>query len=505
MGLFDFLKKKEPEPSLPSSIETTAVVSQKQPTLRLHEDLRGLVWIADGIFKNYLPKPSSKQVFEAGGISFTISLMGQEEPSLIHTKERITIPPAGMIVDRPPYYPTYYGLTPEQKWVYLNLLENPYNKEIDIGFVFVLYYGLERHLLEGDFDSAFRVILKLRDVHHNKSFQSYSANALVLTSMAKGRGDMAMEFINSLDKEHELAFSDNLFLICYFSFDIPLKPKDIMRMAKTFEFTKANYIKNYPTLFEECLRAELMAKTGKDNLDIKQFVTKSDLKRMKTKEVSIFANTSITEKSFEIPLLSEVFKLKKTIYDLLDESHEAVKAELAVKRKSGEQPKKEVAKESTRPLLMFDQLQEASLLKELEQNRRNPIARHFTYIQLQDFYYRYRDLDQAYLQKGIEYCWLDIKSLQELQSAHIEQELATIRILAPHHDSEYNERDIKRVQEAGFRGTIPAFSRLAIIFEKAKDFEKAIEVCDQAIAYGHGHDSMSERKLRILDKFEKSK
>ena len=34
-----------------------------------------------------------------------------------------------------------------------------------------------------------------------------------------------------------------------------------------------------------------------------------------------------------------------------------------------------------------------------------------------------------------------------------------------------------------FDGTIPAFKRLAIIYEKAKDFDSAINICGQAINY----------------------
>jgi hypothetical protein len=96
--------------------------------------------------------------------------------------------------------------------------------------VFILYYGLERHLLSGDFERSFGVILKLRDVHANRSFQRYSANALILSSILHKKGEFVLEFINSLDKEHEFNFLDNLFLMCYYSFDIPILPKDIMRI-----------------------------------------------------------------------------------------------------------------------------------------------------------------------------------------------------------------------------------------------------------------------------------
>ena len=98
-------------------------------------------------------------------------MSSNEEPSLIYTKQPVVVPNDVSIVERPPFFPTYSGLTPEQKGVYIKLLQNPYDNSVDIGFVFILYYGLERHLLVGDYERAYKVILKLRDVHSNASFQ----------------------------------------------------------------------------------------------------------------------------------------------------------------------------------------------------------------------------------------------------------------------------------------------------------------------------------------------
>jgi hypothetical protein len=210
MGLFDFFKKKEtnielatPQTSNVTPAEGTALTVKG---LTIHEDLKDLVWIGDGKYKNYKQTQDQNNSIDLNGFQITISFMNQEEPSLIYTNQKITQPKNIADVERPPYFPSYSGLTPEQKWVYLNLLANPYNSSIDIGFVFILYYGLERHLLGGNFEKAIDVLLKLRDVHTNKSFQSYSANAIVLSCMLHQRGDLVLKFIESLDKEHELAY-----------------------------------------------------------------------------------------------------------------------------------------------------------------------------------------------------------------------------------------------------------------------------------------------------------
>ena len=98
-------------------------------------------------------------------------------------------------IEKLPYYPTYRSLTPEQRGIYIKFLENPFIGNVDIGYVFLLYYGLERHLIYGDYERAYKLILKLRDIYSNGSFQSYSANALVLTSLLHNKGEIAQDFI----------------------------------------------------------------------------------------------------------------------------------------------------------------------------------------------------------------------------------------------------------------------------------------------------------------------
>ena len=499
MAFFDIFKKKDYQKSTTlSNVSSTKNVPQLK--LTIHSDLDGLVWIGDGTHKNYESKNNCKNSFEVDGFKISITLMPQEEPSLIFTKQKINKPIEECSINRPSYYPTYSELSPEQKWIYLQLLLNPYDPNIDIGYVFILYYGLERHLLHGSFEAAFKLILNLRDVHTNKSFQSYSANALVLTSMLHKRGDLALEFIKSIDKEYELAFSDNLFLICYYSFDMPLLPKDIMRMAKSFEFTNTNYIKKYPNIFEECLADVINAKLGTGKIDIKKYITKTELRKIKMQNVNIFANVSIREKTIPIPLLTENFKFKKEVNAFLETAHERVKAKLAEMRKSGQVLKPVTQKNKKNVVLDFDVQQEKELLSELAKNKSNLVDRHFCYIQLQDFYYKYRHIDKLYIDKCIQYCWLDINSLSEMQNEYITREIQTIKQLAPYHEAEYESKETVRIKEEGFIGSIPAFSRLVIIFEKQGEYELAMDICARAISYGQGTESFNERKEKLQKK-----
>lgn len=213
MGFFSKLfnnQKKE------SKIYSTALTPQKSALsnsilLNVHPDIRNYIWIGDGKMKNYTPQQNNGQKVTINGVTFTFSFGLQEEPSLIFTNLPIATNTAS--VERPPYFPIYKELSPAQRGMYWKLLANPYDSSIDIGYVFILYYGLERYLLTDKYEEVINILLKLRDVHTNASFQSYSANAIILTCLVRQRADLVIKFMNSLDKEHEYSFSDNLFLV----------------------------------------------------------------------------------------------------------------------------------------------------------------------------------------------------------------------------------------------------------------------------------------------------
>jgi hypothetical protein len=274
-------------------------------------------------------EPDDPRFAMCEGLNLTI-----DEPSLIYTKKAIIQPQDGLNVPVPYYSPRYKDLSPEQRWMYLQFLADPYNANFDIGYVFILYYGLERHLLHGDFDGAFKVIIKLRDIRSNKSFQKYSGNAVILSSLLKGKGEYAVEFVKSLDTDYKFWFSDNLLLLCYYSFNIPLLPKHLMRMAKIFGFTKTNYIKKSPDVFEKCLLNTIKEMIGSENINIKKYIPDSELANLSYEDTPVYVNSSIIGNTIPVPMLTSNSKLKTEMNILLESAHEATKAKLSEMRKA---------------------------------------------------------------------------------------------------------------------------------------------------------------------------
>lgn len=305
---------------------------------KIHDDIKSLLWFGDGKYKNITRAQMSSEgeYYEIGGYRIRISYHGGAdiEPSLILMNMPVKQPVDETLIPRPPYYPQYVRLTPEQRWIYLKLLTNPYNDRIDIGYVFILYYGLERHLLHGSFDQAFNVILKLRDVHKNKSFQSYSGNALILSALWKGKGEYIPLFIKSLDKEYEFHFDENLLLMTYYSFNVPFTAKDIMRFAKTVYFRKMNYIKNNPDIFEKCLKDVIKEKAGIDYVNLRNYFTDDVISKLKRFEPIIYANTSLVDQTISIPVLITNIKFKSEMLMYLILAHEKTKTEIAEMRKN---------------------------------------------------------------------------------------------------------------------------------------------------------------------------
>jgi len=147
------------------------------------------------------------------------------------------------------------------------------------------------------------------------------------------------------------------------------------------------------------------------------------------------------------------------------------------------------------------------LLTQYKKTHTNALDKHFALIALQDFYYKYRDLDGKYLQTCIAYCKEDIALLPQVQIQYKREEKENIQKLA----TVYSKKEIaERLADVkNFNSNIPAFKRLAVIYEKHKDYSIAIGICDQAIAYYNGIGCSSvaiefaERKSKLEAKAEK--
>jgi len=198
------------------------------------DDVLRLLWFCDGPLKNSDPTASSTS-FASEQVVVHASYQ-TTEPSAIS----VHLPVASMLEDEasipdPSYFPRYDGMTPQQRRKYLGWLTNV-DRNIYIGYVFVFYYGLERHLFFGRVDEAFDMVLRLRRSNANRSFAHYSNSALIASAMRHNRPDL---FTRYLDEVSCLGPPQTLglYLLAKAVLSMPLTPGEIIFVSREVGFT----------------------------------------------------------------------------------------------------------------------------------------------------------------------------------------------------------------------------------------------------------------------------
>ena len=294
-------------------------------------DVLHLLWFKDGLLKNIPDEMLKKNVINIGGYSMEFPIKGAIEPSAIGINDIIHKPSSPETVERPPYYPEYSQLSPEQRWIYLNWLKN-IDSEINIGYVFIFYYGLERHLFFGDYEAAFDIALKLRMIHRNNSFLSYSSSAMIMACVLNNRGDLFLKLLNNINELDCMNVSP-LYLLAKRALHMELFAPEIISLAKKVEFKNNTYIRDYRSIFQIHLENLLSNIDKQGGLDLVQYSpNESPLSR----EV-ISANFSLpsNQRCLEVPDISQHAEFKNTVQALLKQTHENVKKELQQSRKDG--------------------------------------------------------------------------------------------------------------------------------------------------------------------------
>lgn len=282
------------------------------------------MWFPEGPYKNFNPDTTKKR-FEVDGIviefSYGIGGFGSIEPSAIYYKLPIKPIYNSEDVPRLPYFPSYAGMTPEQRWNFLNWLRN-IDSDIYIGYVFVFYYGLERHLFFGKYEQAFKTVLRLRQHHRNNSFLSYSTNALMATCLIYNRTDLFNDYIES-EKKYEKNKISDIYLIAKYGIGLNLSAVELIALSKEIGFSNQRYIKNERELFTKELKKILIKKYGKDEFPLNKY----SIKDWPLKPETLMANYSIdsSKRFIKLPCLKEYKQFKKEVYTLLEETHENVK------------------------------------------------------------------------------------------------------------------------------------------------------------------------------------
>lgn len=287
---------------------------------RIPNKVLNLLWFANGTRQNYFSK-TNNVVFDFVGHTISISSSILNEPSAIY----IDLPIDNTFISPTPldYFPSYEKLTPQERAAYINWLTD-ITAPIDIGYVFIFYYGLERHLLFGNSEDALKTILLLRKYHKNDSFLFYSGGAVALYSLIHNK----LDILQSIDITQ---LSIDLRLLVKVLIHNAFSAEDIIDAHAKFGFTNTRYIKNEPQMFLSTLEGLMIQKYSSQEFQIKS----NDYASTQGTMLIVLANYSLSteQRQIELPDITTSPRVQNELNLLLTETHEAVKIKLREQRK----------------------------------------------------------------------------------------------------------------------------------------------------------------------------
>lgn len=265
-------------------------------SIKVPADILNLLWIKGGTKSNY-----------------TDNLIN--EPSLIDLELDIEKTDNIDLNENIGYYPSYRNLSPKQRYTYLKWLED-ITLPINIGYVFIFYYGLERHLIYGQFEAAFMAIQTLMVHHINSSFLAYSTDALIISSLYHRK----YQLLANIDTSKS---SNKVNILISYLTKGHITVDNIIDIRKSIGFTNDYYIKSDLGLFKSCLTDIIYGQYG----TIYYPVTDSDFQNSKENCPLAIANYSLnySERIAVAPDITSNKNFADNIFRLLVKTHETVK------------------------------------------------------------------------------------------------------------------------------------------------------------------------------------
>jgi hypothetical protein len=240
------------------------------------------------------------------------------EPSLLWTQLPVEV--NDELETNPMYYPTYSQLSQKQRYQYINWLRN-IEQKTNLSYVFLYFYGLERHLVIGNFDLALEETIRLEKTQDLK-FRAYIVNSLVGAIALRKRFDV-IEKISFIFDE-----ASNTTLGLRSLTRKSLTAKEMMKLAYRVEFKNRKYIKEQPELFEKELE-KLIKEFEEERGLIWDLI---DPKLTPQRDQQFFLNLSIPSeiRSMVWPQIIDNVEFKNIIHKLLSDTHQNVKELLKI-------------------------------------------------------------------------------------------------------------------------------------------------------------------------------
>lgn len=430
----------------------------------IDEDILDLLWFYNGSHQNTTVQHVKKYITDNMTEETTIF-----EPSMIDLDLPIVIPPDDYDDSIPHHSPCYIYLDVYERYNYIQFLKAPYSGEHKLSYVFLFFYGLERHLYEGQFIKALNIIFKLRKVYNSKIFLKYTSEPLIYSLLLYKDKQLILDNFENLKECASLNALCVISVICH----KPFTPEIIFEYRKDFLFKLDTYTKLYSELFISKIKECLIQTYQTDVLDLNKFTVNNPEIALK----SVYLNWSLPKQP--IPnIMSEKFYGEGL--KILQYAHNAVKTHLKETKeyiKVPDTPAPDMQKLYYEYMKVRDQ---HYAKKEAYKNygyKCSPyVGQHYFLQDLIPKIYKFR-ANPAIMEDIIKICWEDIEIF-----------------------SHTNELD-------GYHSD--SFYKLVNIYERRKNFETAIKVCDIAIDHhvmvNHDYEYYIRKKEIYLQKINGNK
>lgn len=391
------------------------------------------------------------------------------EPSLIWTK--LPIKPNQELIDEAMYWPSYSAFSPEARYQYLNWLRD-ITQPTNLSYVFLYFYGLERHLLVGDYDAAVDEIARLLEAHPKKSFIQYASRSLVVASLAKGRLDVVERVPSLLSEEIDETLAIRIIK------GTSMTPEDVIEISSRVGFKNKRYINMYPEIFKQELQKQIDLYEDQFGNLLSTFKI-DDFKRVQS---SAFANLSIPERvrQVKVPVILDDKRFSDGILQMLRSAHDGVKSKLSsgdIDRVPSARPKK--TNNHTKTTTPVTKEEVDKLIESLRPSTRRVLDLHFAIQHYIQENYRQRANPVNY-REAIIGCVAQISM----------QDVAAKQFIA-----EYPEDSLP--SHAGY-------NQFIIILEKEGRFDEAIKAAEKAKREGWNGD-WDNKIQRLSRKLNKAK
>lgn len=198
---------------------------------------------------------------DSTGGSFDASLIDGTLP----VEPRGTVP-----AERLPYWPSYFSAAPDQRACYLDwLLGGRSDPSIQLGYVFIYFYGLERRVIidRADYVPIAQEVIRLCSIYnHSNSFRNYSSAFLWLTILLAGRSQRLPEELILQAVGATGRWDDDILGMCLGYFgqaNLPL-PADVALVAVQYDHRARSsvVVRRHSEEFRELFRRRYEARFG---------------------------------------------------------------------------------------------------------------------------------------------------------------------------------------------------------------------------------------------------